>query len=322
MKSDLQTASPWPSAYKKGSIFWDHPSPHALSHSSAMFDSFDSIRFSRTCSSNQTLYGGYFESHTNNLLHNPASTPSNNINFVDSMNQLKFTTQSTVIPTRYYCHCPSHILMANTVNSNDTRETSERGTLDPSCLSLPWEGEKSHQRKICTIQSSGIRRQQAPYALPSSTARFGGASTSTSTTGCVLRLFGDIRTHRATPPRNLLATTDQVDEIMLLLNREKCRKALNEIDCPVTGCVQKHLHGRIQDFRRHLLTHLKKNKEICCKGMPWERFLRDHLFKVSMEERSPYTIPGEDGLWIGGCLKTFSRKDALKRHLKKNTCMA
>jgi len=209
--------------------------------------------------------------------------------------------------------------MANTINSRETRETSGGGTLDPSCLSRSWEGEKSHQPGICTVQSSGVRRQQAPYSLPSSTAR---ASTSTSTIGCI-RPRGDSRTHRAAPSRNLRATIDQVDEIMLLLNRNTSSEGPNELVCPVRGCIHKQLNGRIQDFRRHLGTHLTKNGEIRCKGVLWEQFLRDHLLfpNISMEEQ-PYTIPDEDGLWIGGCLKTFSRRDALKRHLRKTSCGA
>ena len=192
--------------------------------------------------------------------------------------------------------------MANTINSSDTRETSDGG----SCLSRSWEGEKS---------------QQAPYSLPSSIAR-ASTSTSTSTIGCI-RPRGDSRTHRAAPSRNLRATIDQVDEIMLLLNRNTSSEGPNELVCPVRGCIHKQLNGRIQDFRRHLGTHLTKNGEIRCKGVLWEQFLRDHLLfpNISMEEQ-PYTIPDEDGLWIGGCLKTFSRRDALKRHLRKTSCGA
>src|SRR5258708_2972732 len=98
---------------------------------SAMFCS-TLFGFSGTCWSNhETLYSDRFETHSNDLLQDPACTPSDNISdFVDPVNQLKLTTQSTVIPTRLLLPLSISHPMANTLNSNNTRETSERGTLD------------------------------------------------------------------------------------------------------------------------------------------------------------------------------------------------
>ena len=116
--------------------------------------------------------------------------------------------------------------------------------------------------------------------------------------------------------RNIEATPDEVEFIQRILSLRRGEIPDNLV-CPVKGCRYKK--GRIPDFRRHLKTHLRVG--IQCNGMPWRDFVRcRHLFPNISEEQQPYTVPGLDGWWIGGCLNTFSRPDALKRHVKKNAC--
>jgi len=130
------------------------------------------------------------------------------------------------------------------------------------------------------------------------------------------------RTHCSAPSRNRQAA-DQVEDIRVKLSLCRVRRErLNDLGCPVTGCQYKQLNGRIPDFRRHMSTHIRKETEIRCKGVPWQDFIRNrHLFpKVSGDEQ-PYVVPEDEGLWIGGCLKTFSRADALKRHCRNTSCV-
>ena len=138
------------------------------------------------------------------------------------------------------------------------------------------------------------------------------------------RLPTEKRNRSSTPSRNRQAPKDQVKDIQLKLSLCRVRRErLNNLVCPVIDCEYKQLNGRMPDFRRHIKTHIPKDSEICCKGVPWQDFVRyRHKFpKISVDER-PYAVPGEDGLWIGGCLKSFSRADALKRHRKNTSCVA
>jgi len=131
----------------------------------------------------------------------------------------------------------------------------------------------------------------------------------------------DKRTHGSAPSRNRQAT-DQVEDIRVQLSLCRVRRErLNDLVCPVAGCQYKQLNGRMPDFRRHIRTHIRKEAEIRCKGVPWQDFIRNRqLFpKISVDEQ-PYFVPEDDGLWIGGCLKTFSRADALKRHRRNTSC--
>jgi uncharacterized Zn-finger protein len=126
--------------------------------------------------------------------------------------------------------------------------------------------------------------------------------------------------HGSVSSRNGQATPDQVALILATLSLKRVRGS--DLSCPAMNCKYQQTNGRMPDFRRHLKTHLPKTTEICCKGVTWKEFIRyPHRFPHISQYEEPYTIPGETELWIGGCLKTFSRKDALKRHLR-NTCCA
>jgi hypothetical protein len=291
----------------------------------AFNESFDSTLFDLSgiiWPEHETFYGSFFESHSDGIqetaysFQEPAFGASDNIGFIDSMNRLEIgMRQSTmlVLPLSI-----THTLHSQSlVGRNDTREVFGEAVSDISRLSRLREGENK-QEAYLPFNSCGVRRQRTPYSLPSSSTQLGGASTSTSTPGCVR---SRVLKHHSAQPRNQPATTDQVDEILVLLDRGNFSGHAKDLICPVIGCPHQQLNGRIQDFRRHLGTHLRRNGEIRCKGMPWEQFLRDrHLFpKISKEER-PYEVPEEGGLWIGGCMKTFSRADALKRHLRKTSC--
>jgi hypothetical protein len=91
--------------------------------------------------------------------------------------------------------------------------------------------------------------------------------------------------------------------------------------CPVIGCDYEQKNHRIPDLKRHVVTHdrwIVPDRWTCC-GVTMDRA---YLYGIGIEpgmtdeecmEVGAYTFRGQ--LRIGGCLKTFARRDALKRHV-------
>jgi uncharacterized C2H2 Zn-finger protein len=83
--------------------------------------------------------------------------------------------------------------------------------------------------------------------------------------------------------------------------------------CPI--CDQKPTKGRDQEVKRHIKAHFSegmKNKPMC--------------LGVRLEDAEEYGADTEivqehDGeMWVGGCGKTFSRRDAYLRHVHNQRC--
>ncbi|KIY72507.1 hypothetical protein CYLTODRAFT_331110, partial [Cylindrobasidium torrendii FP15055 ss-10] len=92
--------------------------------------------------------------------------------------------------------------------------------------------------------------------------------------------------------------------------------------CPF--CEYKQGNSRKPDFQRHVATHQRKDNILegwWCKGIPVGKhvsvFNRSQLNnghnKLIDLKSTPIFFNGE--YRIGGCKMTFSRRDALKRHL-------
>jgi hypothetical protein len=160
----------------------------------------------------------------------------------------------------------------------------------------------------------GDERQRTLDSLPSTTLN---ASATTSSRAPKRRRTDK---HDSVPSRNRQETPDQINLILATLSLRRVRGS--DLSCPAIDCKYQQTNGRMPDFRRHLRTHLPKT-EIRCKGVTWQEFIRNpHRFPHIPQCEQPYTIPGEAEMWIGGCLKTFSRRDALKRHLRNTCCVA
>ena len=96
---------------------------------------------------------------------------------------------------------------------------------------------------------------------------------------------------------------------------------LSKFRCPVVGCDYVQKNRRVPDLKRHTVTHdrwLEPDKWICC-GVAIDNA---HLYGIAMEKgmneeelakTGAYMFRGK--LMVGGCLKTFARRDALKRHV-------
>ncbi|KAF4604084.1 hypothetical protein EYR40_001267 [Pleurotus pulmonarius] len=78
--------------------------------------------------------------------------------------------------------------------------------------------------------------------------------------------------------------------------------------CPECGWVQRN--KRVPDFRRHVLSHVRPSDGDHSKGWWCKGVLASSIPGFHGEG---YQFAGEQR--YGGCLKTFSRRDALKRHL-------
>ena len=125
---------------------------------------------------------------------------------------------------------------------------------------------------------------------------------------------------RSSPSRNIQVPANQVQSILHKLSLYCGRKGKipDHLVCPVEKCPYEQKNGQFREFRRHILTHVGRAKFRCI-GVPWEH---RHLFSCLSEGHQPYDIEGFDGWWVGGCLRTFSRRDALQRHLKSYCCVA
>lgn len=92
-------------------------------------------------------------------------------------------------------------------------------------------------------------------------------------------------------------------------------------ECPVPGCEYIQDNHRVPDLKRHIETHdrwRRPDRWICC-GVETDvaHLYREGITQGMSDEE--YTKAGaylfRGRLMVGGCMKTFSRRDALKRHV-------
>ncbi|KZT10016.1 uncharacterized protein LAESUDRAFT_617276, partial [Laetiporus sulphureus 93-53] len=85
------------------------------------------------------------------------------------------------------------------------------------------------------------------------------------------------------------------------------------------GCDYVPATGRVPDLRRHMNTHrgyVGQGMWVCC-GLPVSVALERELW-----EDGASTVYMYNGLeMVGGCMFSFSRRDALVRHLNKGDCV-
>ena len=95
----------------------------------------------------------------------------------------------------------------------------------------------------------------------------------------------------------------------------------SEFQCPVAGCDHTQKNRRIPDLKRHVATHdrwIEPEKWTCC-GVGMDRahlcgqWITAGMSKEEQIKAGAYEFKGK--LMVGGCLNTFSRRDALKRHV-------
>lgn len=194
---------------------------------------------------------------------------------------------------------PSHTSPSVSSHSFDSSESDGDGEyVSPSDDEYhPTE----YQKRNLKLKSKAPR---PPAFSPTSSASSGSGKSGTS-------VRNPRRSHpykRITPPRNL-----QCGDAALLARTE------SEYRCFVCGYEQEN--RRIPDLRRHIETHdrwREPEKWICC-GVGVDRA---HLYGKGIKEgmtdeecigAGASVFRGR--LMIGGCMRTFSRRDALKRHV-------
>jgi ribosomal protein L32 len=85
------------------------------------------------------------------------------------------------------------------------------------------------------------------------------------------------------------------------------------VECKQCGYLQ--LTRRMGDFRRHLKKHEEHLSRVICCGVP-----STHPAVVSLRP-GHLTHWYDDHPFYGGCGRSYSRMDALQRHLKKSGCI-
>ena len=134
------------------------------------------------------------------------------------------------------------------------------------------------------------------------------------------------KSRRGTAPPSVHAGKRHYKHTITSRNFQRKRGArptdrLSKFQCPVVGCNYVQKNRRVPDLKRHIVIHdrwLEPDKWICC-GVATENA---HLYGIVMEkgmneeelaEAGAYVFRGKS--MVGGCLKTFDRRDALKRHV-------
>ncbi|CAA7261417.1 unnamed protein product [Cyclocybe aegerita] len=118
------------------------------------------------------------------------------------------------------------------------------------------------------------------------------------------------RPRMSPPSRNTQSTGDISSQIKDVVRNNAIEKT--NFQCP--ECSWKQTNRRLPDFKRHLKTHIRPSANnhdqgFWCRGVPLDQSAG---FLIPPDAK-PYTFKGEK--WIGGCMRSFSRGDALKRHL-------
>ncbi|KAJ7600831.1 hypothetical protein C8J56DRAFT_1074419 [Mycena floridula] len=102
----------------------------------------------------------------------------------------------------------------------------------------------------------------------------------------------------------------QTAEILRLASKKTDREYI----CPVPRCPYAQTATtklRYPDYKRHLNSHIRSNTW-WCKGVLVED---RHLWRSLPADAKEYTFGDDKQLRVGGCCQSFSRRDALKRHL-------
>ncbi|KAJ7147118.1 hypothetical protein C8R43DRAFT_1011955 [Mycena crocata] len=108
------------------------------------------------------------------------------------------------------------------------------------------------------------------------------------------------------PSRNKQATLAEIQRV-------ERSDGFDEFTCGVCGWVQRN--KRVPDFKRHVKTHQRAfEEENTEKGWRCKGVLLNEANDWAVGIDAPqYEFRNQRR--VGGCMKTFSRRDALKRHL-------
>jgi len=173
--------------------------------------------------------------------------------------------------------------------------------------------------EYCPTQAAFPQKQKKSRAgaSQSKSPRCQSFSPAPSTSSESERSVSSPRAHRRSHPYKRRNTSRNLQSINGAVPIE------NETDfhCPVDGCSYIQTNQRVPDLKRHVQTHgrwMDPYAWTCC-GVTLDRA---HLYGKGIEEgmtreeciqAGAYEFRGQ--LMIGGCMKSFARRDALKRHM-------
>ena len=196
--------------------------------------------------------------------------------------------------------------------SSSRSDSSRFGSEGVSDYLPPSDHDEDYRPARATTSRSQRKRKLQQKAKPTPRTAFPSSPTPSSESG---KSVADSRSHRRARPyrRSTAPRNFQVRDGASLTGE------LSELRCPVPGCGKRS--QRVPDLRRHIKSHkhwLEPNKWTCC-GIATEEA---HLYGIEIAqgatreeliEGGAYVFEGR--LMVGGCMTTFSRRDALKRHV-------
>ena len=235
------------------------------------------------------------------------------------------STMTTYAP--YFDHgCDSQALSTPGNGSISSLPPTSPPPSSPRCNSSELDGEgdtdyvppsdddEEYRPTRATPSKKQKKRKAASKCKSSRRTTFSPAcSTSSESEKSVTSSRAHRRLHpykRSIPSRNF-----QCKDGSKWINKE------SDFQCPVVGCEYVQENQRIPDLKRHVMTHdrwREPEKWTCC-GVGMDRaYLYGKGIKKGMTEEEQikagaYMFKGQ--LMIGGCQKTFARRDALKRHV-------
>jgi len=191
-------------------------------------------------------------------------------------------------------------------------DSSESDECDTDYAPPSDDDGEFHPTKV----ASSHTQKKHKVASKSSSSRRGNFSPTRSTSSESEKSISSSRAHRRSHPykRRIPSRNFQREDGAVLIDNSGFR-------CPVVGCGYIQTNQRVPDLKRHVVTHdrwMEPEKWTCC-GVTMDRA---HLYGKGIKEgmtdeerikAGAYVFNGR--LMIGGCRKTFARRDALKRHV-------
>lgn len=155
------------------------------------------------------------------------------------------------------------------------------------------------------------KRSRADHSSQFDTWNFAAAQGSSNATS---RSLAQIAPHDVRPAKRTRTSPQSRNVQVPALSQPE--DAIDDLSFKCSECGWVQLNKRLPDFKRHLRTHTRPDDRDQSRGWWCKGVLASSVPGFHGEA---YEFNGE--LRFGGCLRTFSRRDALKRHLdNRNVC--
>ncbi|KDQ25541.1 hypothetical protein PLEOSDRAFT_1113486 [Pleurotus ostreatus PC15] len=162
-------------------------------------------------------------------------------------------------------------------------------------------------------RSKSKKRSREDRSSQFDTWNFAAAQGSSNTTA---RSLAQIAPHDVRPAKRARPRTSPQSRNVQVPALSHPEDAIDDLSFKCSECGWVQDNKRLPDFRRHLLTHTRPDDRDQSRGWWCKGVLAS---SVPGFQGEAYEFNGE--LRFGGCLRTFSRRDALKRHLdNRNVC--